>query len=170
MGVEKGCEEATGKIRRAMGMLCMKEREDGKSCSSEHKAKSLLGCWMVVKEPEQVSTGDRLNQSPFTVMRDAIVEVKSLDDKERLSYGVLGVYKKYTNKWFLRHPEKENVVFVPGRIEQANLKLQLRLLDDDRFGTYCTVKSFAKYKKVEVHHVAMLKNVIAVIGHLRSIE
>ena len=103
-------------------------------------------------------------------MRDAIVEVKSLDDKERLRYCVLGVYEKCNNKWFLRHPDKENVVFVPGKIEQASLKMHLRLLDGDHFGTYYTVKSLAKYKKVEVHCVAMLKNVMAVIGHLRSME
>ena len=121
-------------LHSGMESLCMKPRERG-SITSTLKFNSLQGRWFCkakavnAEEITPLGLQPATDQEKYVFERDLLLKLPSIDRKSKAwyFYRVMGVFKKYCNKWFL-HPDgkvtvkkKEaeyNVVFLVSMVQR----------------------------------------------------
>ncbi len=159
---EDGICEVPGKISMFMDQLTMKEREVG-AITVATKAMSLT-CRYTLKR-ESNNTIAAVNRD--NIQRDSIIVLSDNDKQEELHYRVLGVFKKYYNKWFHSKPDEVPPSF--SRQNPPNIRLSLRLLTSEliaRTTVFSTVKTYDNYEASLVHRNIQAKDILRIEGHL----
>ncbi len=97
------------------------------------------------------------------------------EEKHReLHYRVLGVFKKYYNKWFHPKPNEDSTPFSTGK--PPSIRLSLRMMTPHkRVGTaamhqaeemYTAVETYDEYDESKVHRNVAGNEILRVEGHL----
>ncbi len=141
-GINGNLQNVPGKVCALLNQLTMKEREVG-SVSVQTKAMSLT-CRYILKQDDD-TTAAAVNRD--NIQRDSIVIIFDEEKHRELHYRVLGVFKKYYNKWFHPKPNEDSTPFSTGK--PPSIRLSLRMMTHKRVGTATMHQAEEMYTAVE---------------------
>ncbi len=162
----KKLKHVSGKICNLMDKMTMKKCESGAN-TTETKAMSLFCRYKLKRDVENTSAAiDR-----DSIRRDSIVVLPGKEDQGELYYRVLGVFKKYSNKWFHPKPNEESPAF--SLTNPPNVRLSLRLMATEHMTTttlqrtmFSTVRNYDEYEVEVVHRNVKADEILRLEGHL----